>query len=232
MKNKTREYERYFWLSLILAALGNVLVFRCSRLLIRGRLRHSLTLPFDFALPFLPWTISIYLGCLLLWFFLYRIAAGLPRQRADRFYLANLLGKGFCFLIFVLFPTGLVRPEPGDAGFWNGCMRLLYQIDAPDDLFPSLHCFLGWLCWVGVRGNREVPLAWRISALLMAFAVCFSTLTTRQHVFLDTVGGVLLCELCYGLAGSPALLKRYGAFVDALLGVGRKKSEQKGGETP
>lgn len=100
---------------------------------------------------------------------------------------------------------------------WDSFMRFLYWIDPGDNIFPSLHCMIAWLCWVGVRGNKQVPLPWRILTLIMAMLVCLSTLTTRQHVLLDVFGGILLSELCYCLSDLPALCKLYTNFIDRLI---------------
>ena len=226
MSRKRIETERYFWLSFTLALLSNQIVFQGSRFFEKGRYHADLTLPADAVIPFLPWTITIYVGCFLFWLILYRLIARLPRQEADRFFCANLLGKGISFVIFVLFPTTMPRPEVNGMTAWDTFMRFLYWIDAPDNLFPSLHCMISWLCWVGIRGNRQVPLPWRIAALLMAVAVCLSTLTTRQHVLLDVAGGILLSELCYWVAGSRKLLSAYSAFIDRLL-IGTKQIKEK-----
>ena len=60
----------------------------------------------------------------------------------------------------------------------------------------------------------------------MAVAVCLSTLTIRQHVLMDVVGGILLSELCYWVAGSRKLLSAYSAFIDRLL-IGTKQIKEK-----
>lgn len=226
MSRQAKETERYFWLSFTLALLSNQIAFQGSRLFEKGRFHADLTLPADAAIPFLPWTITIYVGCFLFWLILYRLIARLPRQEADRFFCANLLGKGISFIVFVLFPTTMSRPEVNGMTVWDTFIRFLYWIDAPDNLFPSLHCTIAWLCWVGIRGNRRVPLPWRIAALLMAVAVCLSTLTIRQHVLMDVVGGILLSELCYWVAGSRKLLSAYSAFIDRLL-IGTKQIKEK-----
>ena len=223
MKKRISEKEAYFWVSLLLMLVSNQLCFQGSRLLTIGRAQHDLSLPLDARIPFLPWTISIYFGCLLFWFFIYRLIAFLPRERANRFFAANLLGKAVCFVVFVCYPTVFpYRPEVEGTGLWAFLMRFLYAIDRPDNLFPSLHCFLGWICWLGVRGNREVPFAWRAAAFLMAIAVCFSTLTTRQHVIADVFGGILLSELCYALPRSAKLRDAYGGLVESILRLWQK----------
>lgn len=168
-------------------------------------------------IPFLPWTVVIYLGCFLFWVYVYWVVAQLPRQTADRFFCANFLGKAISFIVFTAFPTAITRPDLQGlyaTDLWQSALRMLYWIDAPDNLFPSLHCMISWLCWVGIRRNRQVPLTCRAFALLMAVAVCLSTLTTRQHVLLDVAGGILLSELCYRVAGSESLLRVYSAYIE------------------
>lgn len=226
MNRQAKETERYFWHSFTLALLSNQIAFQGSRFFEKGRYHADLTLPADAVIPFLPWTITIYFGCFVFWFFLYHFVARLPRQAADRFFCANLMGKAVSFLFFVLFPTTLSRPDVNGMTVWDALMRFLYRIDAPDNLFPSLHCMISWLCWVGIRGNKQVPVMWRLAALGMAVAVCLSTLTTRQHVLLDVAGGILLSELCYWVAGSRKLLSAYSAFIDRLL-TGTKQIKEK-----
>jgi membrane-associated phospholipid phosphatase len=223
---KIPEKERYFWLSFILAVLGNQIPFQLARLLARGKVHYDLSLPFDAAVPFLPWTVCIYaFAGLLFWFFLYRRIAALPRQTADRFFCANLLGKGIAFLFFVFLPTEMTRPELNETGFWNLCMRLVYSFDEPNNLFPSLHCFLAWLCWAGIRRNKQVPAIWRVSALVMAAAVCISTLTTREHVMVDVAAGILLSELCWLLAGRDQFRRLYSSLADRIL-LGNKGKQE------
>ena len=217
MSRQAKETARYFGISFTLALLSNQIAFQGSRLFEKGRYHADLTLPADAAVPFLPWTVTIYVGCFLFWLILYRLIARLPRQEADRFFCANLLGKAGSFVVFVLFPTTMSRPELGGGTGWIALMRILYGIDTPDNLFPSLHCMVAWLCWVGIRDNRRIPFPWRIAALLMAVAVCLSTLTIRQHVLMDVAGGILLSEFCYACAGSKTILRAYSLLIDRIL---------------
>ncbi len=222
MRKASKEELRYFILSLVLMGLSNRLLYGLGRLLSQGRFHHDLSLPADALFPFLPWTISIYFGCLVFWAAVYYIVSLLPRRVSDRFFLAILLGKAVCSLCYILLPTTLVRPAVTGTTVWDGLTRLLYRIDAPDNLFPSLHCLLAWLCWVGVRGNKQVSVLWRGAALVMAAAVCLSTLTMRQHVLCDAAGGILLGEVCWLLAGTERLRRGYAAFIDRLLSLTKK----------
>lgn len=223
MIKPTKETERYFRFAFLLALLANQIPFQLARLLARGKRHYCLALPIDAAVPFLPWTVFIYFfACFIFWFFLYHRVARLPRQTADRFFCANLLGKIICFFFFAFFPTTMTQPEPNGPGFWEMCMRFVYWVDEPNNLFPSLHCFIAWLCWAGIRGNRQVSALWRVSALLMAVAVCISTLTTRQHVMADVPAGILLSELCWQLAGCDKLRGMYSSLADRILSADKK----------
>ena len=213
----SRAAERYFWVSFFLTLLCNQIPFQGARLLVRNRVHYSLELPIDSLVPFLPWMIGVYLGCFLFWCLHYRLVAHLPREKADRFFAANLLAKAIIFLFYILLPTKMTRPALSGTGFWDLCLRFMYWIDEPNNLFPSLHCMIAWLCWLGVRGNAEVPPLWRVTAFVMALAVCFSTLAIRQHVLLDVFGGILLSEICYALAALPALRGWYAALADRLV---------------
>ena len=215
-KWKTEE-TRYFWVSFLLTLLSNRIVFWGGRLLTRGRPHYSLALPADAVFPFLPWTIVVYIGCFGFWFLVYCLAARLPRERADRFFCANLLSKAVCLLIFVLVPTSLIRPEVSGTTVWEYCVRWLYALDAPDSLFPSVHCLIAWLCWAGVRGDKTVSPVWRGSAAVMAVLVCISTLTLRQHVLLDLFAGVLVGEIGWRLSGLPAVRGVYARLADGLV---------------
>ena len=226
VNEQTKETRRYFWISFILVLIANLLAFQGGRFFAKGRFHYDLSLEADSMIPFLPWTVSIYLGCFVFWFLLYRLVARLPRQEADRFFCANLLGKAVSFLFFAFFPTILSRPELNGMTVWEKCLCLVYRIDAPDNLFPSLHCMISWLCWIGIRGNRNVPFVFRLAALSMAVAVCLVTLTTRQHVLLDVAGGVLLSEICYFCAGCRSILRGYSAFMDRVMSGTKQMKER------
>ena len=95
-------------------------------------------------------------------------------------------------------------------------MRLLYEVDAADNLFPSIHCLTSWLCVIAVRGNEKIPKWYRAASVLIALSICVSTLTTKQHVIADGIAGVLLAEGSYFLTKKSGFLKWYGDSVTAL----------------
>lgn len=210
----------YARLPLCVVVVFNFSVYFLSRMFAEGRKHYILSSPLDSQIPLIPWTIVIYAGCYLYWIVYYLYCSGLDKERGLQFLLADILGKIVCAFCYTLFPTTMMRPEVTEPGIWNDCIRILYQLDPADNLFPSLHCFISWLCYIGVRGNRKVPVRWRIFALIFSILVFLSTLTTRQHVIIDVFAGVLLAELCYCIASKVPVLN--------LLEKCRKKQTNKG----
>jgi membrane-associated phospholipid phosphatase len=103
------------------------------------------------------------------------------------------LASGAAFLIFLIFPTEFARPQPSGAGLTGRAFACLHALDAPTNCFPSLHVALAWLAALGVADEHR-----RLRAAGYAWAACItlSTLTTKQHCFVDIVGGVMLALVC------------------------------------
>lgn len=216
-------YERgrsnlaYSICALAIALLSNQLAFQGARLLSFWRYHFDFTIPLDLKVPVLPWTLLIYIGAFLFWTASLYLCSLQPREDADRLFCADFLVKLISFVLFVIVPTTNVRPSITGGGIFEFGMRMLYRIDRADNLFPSLHCSLSWLCWVWMRGRKDIPFGWRAFSLLFAIAICISTLTTRQHVLADVFGGIALAELCYAAAGRPDLRRYYTRAMDRLL---------------
>ena len=206
----------------ILTLAFSVAMFLLAKLLIHWRPHLDMTTSWDLAVPFLPWTVVIYLGTFLFWYYVYVRSALQDRDKADRFFCTQVLTVLISFVTFLIVPTTNVRPEVGGPGFWNWVMRIVYGVDTPENLFPSLHCSTAWLCWVGLRSRKDISLRLKLFAFVLGVAVCVSTLTTRQHVIADAVVGVALCEIDWQLAGIPAIRRRFSAVADRIVRLFRK----------
>lgn len=188
----------------------NHLIYQVGRFLGSSQVHTSLATWMDAKIPFLPWTVCIYWGCYLFWTINYCIGTHLGRENGNRFLISHFLGESVCFLCFVLFPTEMVRPEVAGHSLLEQIVLLTYRNDPADNLLPSIHCFASWLCWVGLRKEAGIPIWYKWASLLMAIAVCISTLTVKQHVIADVFAGILLAEGSYACAG---ILHRFLAGV-------------------
>lgn len=207
---------RYYAASLLIALVTNRILFPLGHALGQLFPHRDLSLPSEPLLPFLPWTIVIYVGVFAWWGYVFYLVSQRDRREGDRLFAADLLAKLVCLAFFVFLPTSVTRPAVTGGSLWEAAVRLLYRADTPDNLFPSVHCLLGWLCYIALRGRRDVPILLRTASLLLAAAVCVSTLTLRQHVLCDVIGGIALAEIAYALCARPVLRGVYGRLADGL----------------
>lgn len=196
-------------LPLIISFAVNIVAFYIPRLLPIYERYHYLNTEIDNYVSLVPWTVIIYFGCYIFWGVSYIMACYQPEDEAYRFLSAHFLAEMISLIIFIAFPTAINRPVLADKNFFDKIMALLYAADRPDNLFPSLHCLVSWFCCIGVRKNKKAPLWYKIFAHVFTLAICVSTLTTKQHVFVDTISGIALAELCYWLTNIIGFKKLY-----------------------
>lgn len=216
-KNRQNFHEIIVLLSVTF--FWNCCVYSGARWIAKAWHHYDMTTSLDLLTPFAPWTVSIYLGCYVFWCINYYLCTLQEKTERDRFFCADALAKTLCFLFFLIIPTTNVRPEITEyQNIWDLLMKLVYRFDEADNLFPSIHCLVSWLCWIGVRKRKDIPIGYRYFSLITAVAVCISTLTTKQHVIADVIGGVLLAELCYILSDFPKVCRNYSVIYSHLFG--------------
>ena len=182
---------------LLISVTWNSITYFGSRLLTTNWEHINAEISLDMLIPLVPWTIFIYLSCYIFWMANYVLGVRQDRGEAFRFISADFLAKTICLLCFLIVPTTNTRPEIVGGGFWDRAMIWLYNTDAADNLFPSIHCLTSWFCYIAVRENKKIPKPYVIFSLLFAISICISTLTTKQHVIVDVIGGVGLAEGSY-----------------------------------
>ena len=161
----------------------------------------------DQAIPFLPWTILVYLGQFPFLFF--TLWGGTGDGARTRTFAGLAAATLLATAVFVAWPTTGTRPDPRRAGAWAPLYRLVHRVDVPTNWLPSLHVALAWVAVGGYAGRG--PRSRRL-AQAGAAAITLSTLTTGQHVLVDVAGGLLVAGLARGIveagrrpmAGSPS----------------------------
>jgi len=98
-------------------------------------------------------------------------------------------------------------------------VRFVYWFDSPTNLFPSIHCLMNWMCYLGVRDAPNAPRGAKTGLLIFAFAVFLSTLTMKQHFIVDVFAGVAVAELCYRIAGTQAVRRVYADAADQIVSL-------------
>lgn len=145
--------------------------------------RYSLKLRLDDHIPFLPWTVWIYYLYYLLFLasivFLWNSALIIP-------YLGTqIISTAIASLIWKLFPNGVVRPKVENPYTYSQILLdKHFQHDKDCNGLPSghvMHTFVA--CYFF---SLSFPVLWPFFYLIL-IAISISTLTTKQHYYMDMV---------------------------------------------
>lgn len=191
---------RYAALSLVVALAWNGVIYQGSILLRQGDAMWDMTTWLEEIIPFQPAWIIVYFGCFLFWGANYILISRRGKEEWFRFLWADLCAELVCGIFFILMPTTNIRPEVTGTDLASQLVVMLYQVDPPQNLFPSIHCMVSWFCFIGVRFDRRIPLWYRGFNCVFALAVCASTLFLKQHCLPDVFAGILLAEATYAIA--------------------------------
>src|SRR6266498_784919 len=144
------------------------------------------------AIPFVPFMILPYMSIDLFFVaapFLCRTDEEL--RIFSRRVVAAILIAGICFL---LFPLRFAFPRPHASGWIGTIFDWFRGMDAPYNLFPSLHAAL-WLFLINIyaRHLRGVFLG---GAMIWFALIALSPVLTYQHHIIDIGGGFVLAGYC------------------------------------
>ena len=142
-------------------------------------------------LPFLPWTIWIYLLFLPL---LVVTGALQPADRWRRLALAWSLASVASWILVLLVPVTFARPDLSLVDPLHAwILGRVYGLDAAHVTFPCLHSAVTWICWHALR-DRGPRL--RAGVFVLGVAITLSTMTTRQHLATDNAAGLVIAWAC------------------------------------
>jgi len=186
-----------------------------------GTIAHAFPpkIPFiDNRIPVIAVFAVIYLYSYIFWI-CGPIAASLTKKRNFINYLVGLSAAYLVgFFIFLFCPTCMDRAAEGimeiaaRPGFFNGLLATIYGADGDAlafNLFPSYHCLISLYCYLGVRKQPEISKGFRIYSLVMTVLICMSTVFTKQHYFIDIIGGLGISLLCYTVVNRLDPGKKY-----------------------
>ena len=100
----------------------------------------------------------------------------------------------------VLLPGAIERPEVTGTGLFPALTRLIYAVDPPNNLCPSLHVICSYYCWRAIYDTEGIPLWYRRFNFVFLLLVCASILYVKQHVIVDIPTAVVASEVPLQLA--------------------------------
>jgi hypothetical protein len=175
----------------LLAAARGVTVFDPAQLFVVGG--ESL----DSRIPYLPWTISVYM-CLWGFYFLPVLTYPMTASGAEelfRLYFGLIVVTLTACVVFIVCPAEMtLRADvawSGESTFWDRQHQMIRVLDKPFNTWPCLHVAQPTLIvlmvsrWMGRR-------VWTAALWAACAALAISTLTVKQHFIWDVLTGSLL----------------------------------------
>lgn len=151
---------------------------------------HNVMRPIDSRIPLLPWTVLIYVT----WFPLI-IAFPIFAHHESlawfyRYVVAIVADMVISIVIYLIYPTSFVRPEPPDTiggrllkGIYKGSFKGY-------NCAPSMHCSESWIvmiCAILCPGLDPIV---RAVFIALPVLITISTQTTKQHVLIDVITAI------------------------------------------
>jgi len=172
-------------------------------------------LGFNQAVPFVPWTIYIYVLAFPFWlgsFFYFGY-----RSRRNLAFLVLLIAITFTItgMTYFFFQTDVQawRETSGlftrtDLNFTESFVFFIYNSAGARNANPSMHCLMSWLCILGARMDKKMPKGIKIGITVFAFLICVSSQTLKQHYIIDFISAVALAEGFYWLLRNSKAIDR------------------------
>jgi membrane-associated phospholipid phosphatase len=163
----------------------------------------------DASIPFLPWTVLIYVSEYFFFAAVYLTCRDM--ENINKYVYSFLATQAFSCLIFLFWPTVFPRdlfPIPTDLPpFLQTVWRWLRIQDAATNCFPSLHVSTVYLSAYIFRDEQQEKFPFFIT---WGTLIALSTLPTKQHYFVDIIAGWLLSLVAYWLFHRKAKYFRVG----------------------
>ena len=140
----------YYILPFAVSVSLNTVVYYVTQWMSRGWKHWNMETTLDRMIPVLPGFTVIYFLFFLFCTLNTIVIAHQGRKLAYRFLASDMLSRLICGFFFLVCPTTNVRPADLGTGLGSDLLRLLYDMDLPVNLFPSIHCLASWMCFVAV----------------------------------------------------------------------------------
>ncbi len=196
-----KRIPKYVWICFISLFALDFLTYYLTQTLTQNRTLYDLTINFfDNKVPFLSSFVIFYIIAYPFWVITPFIISKLDKKDYLDWSISVFIIFIIVFCIYLIIPTTIVRPVVDNTNIFNRLVNIIYLSDSPErptNLFPSIHCFLSWMCYIGVRNNKKFSKTIRISFLSLAVLICLSTQFIKQHYIVDLVSAIFLCELVF-----------------------------------
>ena len=115
-----------------------------------------------------------------------------------RYFVSTFISITIAGLIYIFFPTSIVRASINGSGITNFIVKFIYLIDTPVmNCFPSMHCIISFLFIFSVIGCRNLSNKYKWVISILSCLIVISTLLVKQHVVVDVISGFIISSFVY-----------------------------------
>lgn len=193
-KKRQKFIPGYSIFPLLTLVIINFAVYNGTRLLTDEMHHYDFSLVVDKHISLMPVFVVPYLLAYVQWIAGYILISRVGKDFCYQYIGGEIFAKVMVGIIFVLIPTTMRRPEILVNNYWMKMVDLIYKIDPPTNLFPSVHCMESWICFRACLKMKSVRKSIKIFVGILTFTIFLSTVFMKQHVVVDIIGGVLIAE--------------------------------------
>lgn len=139
------------------------------------------------------------------------------KEHPDDFYHcaeALIIGMTAFLLLNTFWPTAqTMRPSSfARDNIFTRLVAMIYAADTSTNVFPSIHVYNSLVIHAALCKSHMMKghKALRMASLVLCILICISTVTLKQHSFVDVVGGSVLFVFVYQLVYHGSLV--HGRF--------------------
>ena len=159
---------------------------------------HLIGNSIDLKIPFNVYAIIPYCLWYILLFLIPYILYKKDKTVFSKYCLSYIFMSLIANIIFVIYPTTVIRPEIEGKSFIELITRFVFWIDTPIlNCFPSLHCAISMLWILFIYKLKETNIYFKIFVFIASITIMASTLILKQHVFIDLVSGDIIATTIY-----------------------------------
>lgn len=194
----------------ILAILIYLSAYQIPKITIPDYRLHYLNSSLDDLIKIWTPMFVIYIGAFFQWasvvFFVIRTQV---TSKGYRYASAIIIGSLIAFVIFMIYPTAIKRPEIIGNSFFDKFGRFIYSVDNIICACPSFHCFCSTIIILMLKDCEGVSKKTIYINNIVSVLVYISTLLTKQHVLIDIPFGILLAFVAMRISNKLVFTKLF-----------------------
>ena len=192
-----KDINKKTFLPIILSIFTTIPSYWLSKLFVDFNNVKFVSTTIDDIIPLYTPAVIIYVLAYLQWIIAIYILLKQDTLLGKRIALTFIISSIFDFLIYITYPTLILRPNIEVNNIFDWILSIVYSIDTPINVCPSFHCFGSTLAIIALNNSKNINRKYKIINVIFSIFVYISTLLTKQHYFIDVPAGIMLAYVCY-----------------------------------